>query len=193
MLARFKTSKKRPACSDTLGMDLAEVHQDEMRVVVNFTAHESFANPTGAIQGGFIAAMLDEAISTNIIIASNVTMTAPTLEMKVSYLAPLFVGDADRARFEHRWMRLQHTVEGLSVVAISYYAVSLAGYLLYPLTDVFGVSKGMITAIATLPVVAAVWFMVRNIRNVLQRAHLTEQEVRTLRGIITSLAGNRRP
>ena len=35
--------------------------------------------------------------------------------------------------------------------------------------------------------------MVRNIRNVLQRAHLTEQEVRTLRGIITSLAGNRRP
>ena len=34
--------------------------------------------------------------------------------------------------------------------------------------------------------------MVRNIRNVLQRAHLTEQEVRTLRGIITSLAGNRR-
>mgnify|MGYP004364168945 CR=1 FL=1 len=33
MLARFKTSKKRPACSDTLGMDLAEVHQDEMRIV----------------------------------------------------------------------------------------------------------------------------------------------------------------
>ena len=61
-------------------------------------------------------------------------------------------------------LRLQKTVEGLSVVAISYYAVSLAGYLLYPLTDVFGVSKGMITAIATLPVVAAVWFMVRKIR-----------------------------
>ena len=35
--------------------------------------------------------------------------------------------------------------------------------------------------------------MVRNIRNVLQRAHLTEQEVRTLRVIITSLACNRRP
>ena len=81
MLARFKTSKKRPACSDTLGMDLAEVHQDEMRIVVNFTADKSFANPTGAVQGGFIAAMLDEAISTNIIIASNVTMTAPTMTL----------------------------------------------------------------------------------------------------------------
>jgi uncharacterized membrane-anchored protein len=30
-------------------------------------------------------------------------------------------------------LRLQHTVEGLSVVAISYYAVSLAAYLLAPL------------------------------------------------------------
>ncbi len=33
--------------------------------------------------------------------------------------------------------------------------------------------------------------MVRNIRNMLQRAALTEQEVRTLRGIITSLSGKR--
>ena len=33
--------------------------------------------------------------------------------------------------------------------------------------------------------------MVRNIRNMFQRARLTEQEVRTLRGIITSLAGKR--
>ncbi|MAF95697.1 MAG: rRNA methyltransferase [Rhodospirillaceae bacterium] len=33
--------------------------------------------------------------------------------------------------------------------------------------------------------------MVRNIRNMLQRAHLTEQEVRTLRGIIASLSGRR--
>ena len=61
-------------------------------------------------------------------------------------------------------LRLQKTVEGLSVVAISYYAVSLAGYLLYPLTGVLGISKGMITAAVTLPVVALVWFLVRRIR-----------------------------
>ncbi|MEM5516507.1 PaaI family thioesterase [Henriciella sp. AS95] len=107
MLARFRNSDKRPACSNTLGMQLAEVHQDEMRVVVDFVADESFANPTGAIQGGFIGAMLDEAISTNIIIASNVTMTAPTLEMKVSYLAPLFVGPA---RVEAKILKFGKTV-----------------------------------------------------------------------------------
>ena len=62
-------------------------------------------------------------------------------------------------------LRLQRTVEGLSVVAISYYAVSLAGYLLYPLTGVLGLSKGMITAAVTLPVIALVWWMVQRIRN----------------------------
>jgi uncharacterized membrane-anchored protein len=61
-------------------------------------------------------------------------------------------------------LRLQRTVEGLSVVAISYYAVSLAGYLLYPVSDVLGVSKGMITASVTLPVVGLVWWMVQRIR-----------------------------
>jgi len=62
-------------------------------------------------------------------------------------------------------LRLQRTVEGLSVVAISYYAVSLAGYLLYPLTGVLGLSKGMITAAVTLPVVGLVWWLVQRIRN----------------------------
>ncbi len=63
----------------------------------------------------------------------------------------------------HLQLRLQETVEGLSIVAISYYAVSLASYLLYPLTKA-GISKGMLTALVTLPVVALVWWSVRRIR-----------------------------
>ena len=62
-------------------------------------------------------------------------------------------------------LRLQHTVEGLSVVAISYYAVSLAGYLLAPLAEVAELGKATLTAIITLPVVALVWALVRRIRN----------------------------
>jgi uncharacterized protein (TIGR00369 family) len=46
------------------------------------------------VQGGFISAMMDEAMSTAVIIASNVTMTAPTLEMKTSYLKRLMPGKA---------------------------------------------------------------------------------------------------
>lgn len=94
MLARFQNSKKRPPCSDTLGMRLAALSQDELWVRMEFDVPQMFANPTGAVQGGFISAMMDEAMSTAVIIASNVTMTAPTLEMKTSYLKRLMPGPA---------------------------------------------------------------------------------------------------
>jgi uncharacterized membrane-anchored protein len=61
-------------------------------------------------------------------------------------------------------LRLQQTVEGLSVVAISYYAVGLAGYLLAPFAAAADVRKDMLTALITLPVIACVWWFVRRIR-----------------------------
>lgn len=61
-------------------------------------------------------------------------------------------------------LRLQETVEGLSVVAISYYAVSLVSYAAYPLASAMQITKGALTALVTLPVVALVWWMVRRIR-----------------------------
>ena len=61
-------------------------------------------------------------------------------------------------------LRLQRTVEGLSVVAVSYYAVSLASYLVYPASGPLGVSKGVLTALITLPVVVAVWWFLRRLR-----------------------------
>lgn len=64
-------------------------------------------------------------------------------------------------------LRLQRTVEGLSVVAISYYAVSLMAYLTYPLAKVLNISKEMLTGLLVLPVVGLVWLMVRRIRQAL--------------------------
>ena len=46
MLARFRNSKKRPPCSETLGMELLDVHQDEMTIRMGFDVSPSFANPT---------------------------------------------------------------------------------------------------------------------------------------------------
>ena len=62
-------------------------------------------------------------------------------------------------------LRLQETVEGLSVVAISYYALSLMTYLTYPLTEITGLSKGRLTALLVIPVVLVVWLLVRRIRS----------------------------
>jgi uncharacterized membrane-anchored protein len=69
-------------------------------------------------------------------------------------------------------LRLQETVEGLSVVAISYYAVSLAAYLLAPLEPVLasvlgsatGLDKSILTAAAVIPVVGLVWWLIRRMR-----------------------------
>ncbi|MCG6904892.1 MAG: DUF3422 domain-containing protein [Rhodobacter sp.] len=61
-------------------------------------------------------------------------------------------------------LRLQKTVEGLSVVAISYYAVNLASYLLYPAAGPLGLSKGTLTAMLTPLVIGAVYLLVRRIR-----------------------------
>ncbi|MFN3970870.1 MAG: DUF3422 family protein [Gemmobacter sp.] len=65
-------------------------------------------------------------------------------------------------------LRLQRTVEGLSVVAISYYAVSLAAYVVAPLAEPLGVSKGVVTAALVPLVMLAVWFLVRRVRDHLQ-------------------------
>jgi uncharacterized membrane-anchored protein len=61
-------------------------------------------------------------------------------------------------------LRLQHTVEGLSVVAISYYAVSLASYAAYPITEALAISKGLATAVLTPVVILCVWLGLRRIK-----------------------------
>lgn len=62
-------------------------------------------------------------------------------------------------------LRLQRTVEGLSTVAISYYAVNLAAYALEPLAHKVHLSHGALMALLTPLVLLGVWLMVRRIRN----------------------------
>lgn len=68
----------------------------------------------------------------------------------------------DRARLQ---LRLQQTVEGLSVAAVSYYVVGLVGYLAKG-TSPFGtlLEPELVTAAAVPIAVLAVWWLVRRIR-----------------------------
>ncbi|NNE86682.1 MAG: DUF3422 domain-containing protein [Silicimonas sp.] len=65
-------------------------------------------------------------------------------------------------------LRLQRTVEGFSVVAISYYAVNLLTYLTYPLFAQAGVTKGWAMALLTPLVLFLVWLVVRRIRKTME-------------------------
>ena len=61
-------------------------------------------------------------------------------------------------------LRLQHTVEGLSVVAISYYAVGLLSYALAPLAGRAGLDKTLVVAVLTPLTVLGVWWAMRRVR-----------------------------
>ncbi|WP_316016020.1 DUF3422 domain-containing protein [Roseobacter sp. HKCCA0434] len=58
-------------------------------------------------------------------------------------------------------LRLQETVEGVSVVAISYYAVGLLAYVLGPVAGGIGIGKAVLLAVVTPLVALAVWWMLR--------------------------------
>ena len=72
----------------------------------------------------------------------------------------------DRTRLQ---LRMQQTVEGLSVAAVSYYVLGLLGYLFKGLKDarLTTIDPNALTALAVLPVILIVGYAVRKIR----RAH----------------------
>jgi len=72
---------------------------------------------------------------------------------------------ASMDRRARQQLRLQQTVEGLSVAAVSYYVIGLVSYLASGL-ERWGVrvDSGLVTALAVVPVVLAVAWMVRRMR-----------------------------
>ena len=77
-----------------------------------------------------------------------------------------------RARLQ---LRLQQTVEGLSVVAITYYLLGLIGYLARALAAAgVPLQVDLVVGVAVLPVAALVWFGVRRVRRRVTKARGTE-------------------
>jgi uncharacterized membrane-anchored protein len=62
-------------------------------------------------------------------------------------------------------LRLQHVVEGLSVLAVSYYAIALAAYLLKGVTSLqHGGGPEAVLGVMVLPVLAAIYLFIRRQR-----------------------------
>lgn len=61
-------------------------------------------------------------------------------------------------------LRLQHTVEGLSVVAVSYYALGLISYLVAPLAEDWHLPKAWVMAALVPMVLVIVWLGLRRLR-----------------------------
>jgi uncharacterized protein (TIGR00369 family) len=81
-----------PPSATLLGWQLVEVDPEAGTISVRYHARPDFANPMGNVQGGFVAAMLDEAMGPALVATLPPGQFAPTLEMKISYLEPVKVG-----------------------------------------------------------------------------------------------------
>ena len=82
-----------PNCDLTLGLVLVD-KSTPGRTVWYMRAQEKFANPAGVVQGGFLAALADSAMSSAAVTFLEGRRAAvANLEMKVSFVAPVPIGD----------------------------------------------------------------------------------------------------
>jgi uncharacterized protein (TIGR00369 family) len=73
-----------PPAAALLGWKALSLEPGHVRV--RYTVKAEFGNPQGAIQGGFLAAMLDDAMGPALFTTLAADQFAPTIEMKVNYL-----------------------------------------------------------------------------------------------------------
>ena len=77
-----------PPCARLLGWQMLAAKPKEGWIKVGFDARWEFTNPAGYIQGGFLAAMLDDTMGPAVFTMTDGRLYAPTIEMTVSYLNP---------------------------------------------------------------------------------------------------------
>jgi uncharacterized protein (TIGR00369 family) len=81
-----------PECARTLGLDIIAYDLDAHTVELSFEGRPEFANPIGIVQGGFLSAMLDDAMGLASATAMNVGEFAPTLGLNVQFHRPAKIG-----------------------------------------------------------------------------------------------------
>ncbi|MCA2187433.1 PaaI family thioesterase [Nonomuraea cavernae] len=77
-----------PPAAVLLGWELVEVDPELGTIEVAFKASEQFTNPVGVIQGGFLAAMLDDTLGPALVATLPENQFAPTLDLHVQFLRP---------------------------------------------------------------------------------------------------------
>jgi uncharacterized protein (TIGR00369 family) len=77
-----------PSAAVTLGFELVNVDPEAGTIEVAFTASDQFLNPVGVIQGGFLAAMLDDTLGPALVASLGPGEFAPTTDLHVQFLRP---------------------------------------------------------------------------------------------------------
>ena len=96
-----------PPAAILLGWELVAVDPEAGTIEVAFTASEQFLNPAGVIQGGFLAAMLDDTLGPALVATLGPGLFAPTTDLHVQFLRPArpgrLTGTAGSSAAAGRW------------------------------------------------------------------------------------------
>lgn len=84
ILDRFPT----PPCATLLGLDVLEADPADGRMKIAFLAKPDFCNAAGNVQGGFLAAMLDDCMGPAVLVATNAEAFPSTIDLHVQFLSP---------------------------------------------------------------------------------------------------------
>jgi len=85
--------REPPAAATLLGWRLVEVEPEQGTIEVSFTATEQFLNPAGVVQGGLLAAMLDDTLGPALVATLDENEWAPTTDLHVQFTSPAKPGE----------------------------------------------------------------------------------------------------
>jgi uncharacterized protein (TIGR00369 family) len=86
-----------PSAAKTLGWSVRGIDVEASTLEVGFEVGDAFLNPAGTVQGGFLAAMLDDTMGPVLFAISDGAVYAPTIDLNVS-----FIREAKPGRFTGR-------------------------------------------------------------------------------------------
>lgn len=81
-----------PPAAQVLGMNVVNVDVAKGTINVEFTATKSHTNPAGQIQGGFLAAMIDDTLAPCLLATLEAQQICVTLNLNCSYIRPAMPG-----------------------------------------------------------------------------------------------------
>jgi uncharacterized protein (TIGR00369 family) len=101
--------KPPPPAAEMLGFKLVEIDPDAGTIEVEFTATEHFLNPAGTVQGGFLAAMLDDTLGPALVSTLGAGEWAPTTDLHIQFISPAKPGKlTGRGRLVNKGRRVAH-------------------------------------------------------------------------------------
>lgn len=88
----FTKDMQRPPCAELLGWELIDQFPDEGRIEIAFHPTAQMLNPRGTVQGGFVAAMLDDTMGPALVTMSGGTEVPVSADINVSFIKPVLPG-----------------------------------------------------------------------------------------------------